>query len=369
MFILIFYLILFILQIILFVLAIKRKQKKIWDELFIIEGIFLISLPIYAKIFKAINVGSSWNELGVAIIGIIVAIPFGIFICISIITRIILRKKIMQTQEKSKLPWLIPLITILFIICTISDIKPLIDERNRRKEFSNYIMTYLNDRYGEGNYKIEKIYNWNDCGLACLDMGHPNAYEFTIQSDNLDKDFTVQINIETKEIEKDTFIDVLREANNWCETEKSLTNCLKNIIFSEKSNYISNPNEYKVDLSISFDSTYGQTNYGKAPTIDDLKKEANITFNNFIIYKSFDNEDEFKNFMIEVYKTYLAYYKKYNKRDIIDFIFANGNPFFEDTMYGYYKDDGYIKEKEDTIYIYNNASPIIVPLNEIFSDE
>lgn len=364
MFILIFYVILFVLQIILFVLAIKDKQKKIWDELFIIEGISLMSPPIYAKIFKAINVGSSWSGLGVAIIGIIVAIPFGIFICISIIARIILRKKIIQTQEKSKLPWLILLIIILFIICTIPDIKPLIDERTRRKEFSNYIMTYLNDRYGNGNYKIEKIYNWNDCGLACLDMGRPNAYEFTIQSDNLDNNFTVKINIETKEIKEDTFLYDYYKKDYSVEVE--------NEIYNEMNNLIPENSGYKVSLEVLINKD-SRTNYGKIPTIDeikeDVKQNADITFKNFIINRDFINEEDFKVFMIDVYKEYLLNYKKYNKRDLIDFVFVNGNPFFEDTMYGYYKDDGYIKEKEDNIYIYNNASPIIIPLNEIFSDK
>lgn len=363
--ILIYFVSLIILQIILFILSLKRKQKVIWKELFVIEIFSIISVILYHCIYDFLDLSESWAMLGVAILDYFAIIIYVFTLIISIIIRIILNKKILFDQRKSKVLIISSIAIILFVISTIIDIKPLIDERVRRKEFSNYIMTYLNDRYGNGNYKIEKIYNWNNCGLACLDMGHPNAYEFTIQSDNLDNNFTVQINIETKKIEKDTFIEVFSEANNWCETEKSLTYCLENLILSEENNYISNPNEYKVDLSISFDSTYGQTNYGKVPTIDDLKKEATIIFNNFIIYKSFDNEDEFKNFMIEVYKNYLAYYKKYNSSDKIDFTFVNENPFFEDYRYGYYKNSGYIKEQEDNIYIYNNASPIVVSLNDI----
>ncbi len=363
--ILIYFVSLFILQIILFILSLKRKQKIIWKELFIIERISIISVILYHCIYGFLDLSKSWGMAGVIIIDCFAILIYVIMLIISIITRNILNKKILLDQRKSKVLIITSIVIVLFIVFTIIDIKPLIDERVRRKEFSNYVMTYLNNRYGNGNYKIKKIYNWNDCGLACLDMGIKNAYEFTIQSDYLDNNFTLLINIKTKKIEEDYFIEQLSEEKNWCENETSLTHCLENIILTEENKYISNVNDYRVNLSIFFDSTYGQTNYGKVPTIDDLKKEATITFDNFTIYKNFDDEDEFKNFMIEIYKTYLEYYKKYNNGNTISFEFINGNPFFEDYRYGYYKNGGYIKEQGEKIYIYNNASPIVVSLNEI----
>lgn len=365
MFILIFFLILFILQLILFVLALKRKQKKIWEELFIIEGISLISIPIYAKIFESLNVGSSWGELAIVLVGLIVSVIDEIFIIISIITKIILRKKIIHNQEKSKLLLLISLVIVLFIICTIPDIKPLLDEQNRRKEISENTITYLNNRYGNGNYEIESI---NDLSYCFLCTGE-KAYELIIKTDYLDEKFKIKISMDTKEIKEDSFLSEYYKKDY---NKSDFNREVEDIIYNEMTNHISDNSGYKVNLEILINNDI-QTNYGKIPTIDELKEEmkqnADITFKNFIIYKDFVDEEEFKTFMIDVYKEYLLNYKKYNEKDLISFTFMNGNPFFEDTMYGYYKDSGYIKEQGDNIYIYNNASPIIVALNDLFSDK
>lgn len=361
-----FFIIMLILQIFLYFLALKRKENVIWKELFFVEIISIISVLIYIKIYSLLDISDSWNVFGVLILGFFVIAIYVFSLIISIITRIIIKKKILTNQKKSKIVILMFIITFLFIIVTAIETKPLIDERIRRKEFSIYLLTYLNNRYGNGNYKIQNIYNWNDCGIGCINNGHPNAYEFTIQSDYLNDKFIVQMNIETKQVEKDNFIEIYAKENNWCEGNY-LNNCLEDLILSQENSYISNVNDYEVNLSVSFDFTYGKTDYGRAPTLEELMKEATITFDDFTIYKEFDNknEDEFKYFMIELYKNYAKYYKQYNSTNIIDFKFVNGNPFFEDTLYGYHKNEGYIKEDDNNIYIYINASPIIVSRKEI----
>lgn len=68
-----------------------------------------------------------------------------------------------------------------------------------------------------------------------------------------------------------------------------------------------------------------------------------------------------KKIMIEVYKNYIKHHKKYNNSNIINFEFENGNSLFEDTLYdNYYKNEDYVREESYNIYIYNNASPIVV---------
>lgn len=357
-----FYICLFILQIILYILALKKKQKIIWKHLFIFEGASYIFIILYYFLYNYLDISNNWNILGVLIIGALTIGAYLLWTIISIITRIIVKKKISADKQTSKLSYIYIFIIILFVILSILDMKKLVDERVRRKEFSSYVITYLNTRYGESNYKIKDIYNWNDCGLACIDSGHPNAYEFTIQSDYMNEFFKVQIDIETKQIEEDCFLETYIEDKNWCE-DTSLDDCLEKLILSEENSHIPNNNDYKVNLHISFDSTYGNTFYSKIPTIEELTKTATITFENFSIYKNFDNENDFKKFIIDVYKNYLKNYKKYNNTDIIKLKFENGNPFAEYNIN--YQNEGYIKEQNENIFVYNKPTPIIISQEEI----
>lgn len=344
---------LFFLQLSLFVLSLKRKQKIIWKELFTIEIVSLISIVIYATIYETLYVNdNNWDGIVLAFFCLIVFGVYILFLTISIIIRIIVRKKLIQTQEKSKMLLLIAIITIFFIICTTIDIKPLIDERIRRKIVSKDTITYLNNRYGNGNYEIQSIKDLSYCFLC---VGE-SAYELIVKSDYLDEKIKIKMSKDSKEVIEDNFLYEYYDKNYALE--------LENIIQEEMNNLIPNTNDYKVNLDIYIDEGR-KTNYGKIPTIEELKKGANITFNNFMFYKNFDNEEDFKSFIIDVYKHYLLNYKKYNNSNMIDFTFVNGNPFFEDYSYGYYKNSGYIKEQEENIFIYNNASPIVVSLNDI----
>ena len=234
--------------------------------------------------------------------------------------------------------------------------------------FLSQVIDYLNDRYGNSNYKVEEIF-LDTCFLkSCT-----NGYVIYIKSDNLNQNFKIEIDKITKKITEDNFIELYAEENHWYNSnETSFNEYLINVVEEELMSYVLNPNDYRVNLDIGFDKNYGSIDYGRIPTIDDLKEAANISFDSFTIYRNFDNnnEDEFKEFMVDVYKNYVKYYKKYNNSDSIDFYFKDGNPFYEDNLYGYWKNGGSIRDREgeDYIYIYKNGTPITVSKQEIGSE-
>ncbi len=266
-----------------------------------------------------------------------------------------MRKKISTTQEKSKTLLLLIPIIILFIVFTLIDIKPLIAENQKRTAFSKTVITYLNNKYGPGDYKIKSI---NGITRGNFMGGHEYAYKFTITNTN-NKDFEIQISKDNKEILEDNFLYTYYDI-------PSLK--LEDEIQTEKNNLIPNNQDYKINFNIYIPNKIDK-NYGKIPSLEelktDLKNSASIKFKNFDIQRNFNNQEEFQTFIIDIYKHYLLNYKKYNNSKKINFTFKNGNPFFENNQSEYYQNNGYIEEQKDRIYIYISDTPLEILLKDL----
>lgn len=191
----------------------KSKAKVDWIKLFIIEILSLLSSVCYIEIYNHLSIDNYPGGVFKLMANDLAKFILSLIIIISIIGRIILRNKLQNTKPNkgsSKTLLYIAIIIIAFTITTIVDMKPVIEEKNKSKEYSEYVLQYLNKKYGNKNYKIEKIYNNNYCGLGCLDIGSSNSYNFVISSD-FSKELDVEIRIPTKEIVRDKFEDYYYE--------------------------------------------------------------------------------------------------------------------------------------------------------------
>ena len=366
MYIILYFLSIIVIQVYLLIIAIKSGQKTSWKDLLFIEIISAISIIPYNIIYYCLNNIDSIRNLGLFIISIL-GLPFLIlFFIVSIIIFVILYRKLLNDSKISSFSRMFLVLALLFTITLALDIKPFFKEKARQKEYSNYIIDYLNNRYGESNYKINDIYNSDDCYFMCINPHGGDYYRFDVSSDYFDENFSVEISIDSKKIVDDDFLEEYAISKNLCNGDYYGEECLEKLVTEKIENSEPNIKDYKANITVSFDTTYGKTMYGRIPTIDDLSEEAIIEFESFTIYKDFTdkNEEEFKNFMLDVYYTYKNHYQKYKttKSDMIEFDFPNGNPFAEGNIH--YKDGGYMREAENSLLIYGGAKPFIVDLTE-----
>lgn len=246
-------------------------------------------------------------------------------------------------------------------ILLVIKVKDYLIDMKRKKECTNTIIEYLNDKYGNANYKVKEIRDMSK-KLLLERLFYPptSTYEYTLTGDYFDEPFNITINFNTNEIVEEEFLIDYAVGNNWCSNLHHY-DCLENAVVLYENKYIKNPDDYKVDLFVSFNRNLSKRKFGKAPTIEDILLYTKIDFNYFTIYKNFDNQniDEFKEFIVGMYKDYVKYYKKFNGTNKIDFKFENGNPFIEEKQ-GSYVNKGYIKESKEGIDIYVNDNPIFI---------
>jgi len=255
-------------------------------------------------------------------------------------------------------------VTIIVVFCVVAvmDIKPLYDKKAREKELRDYAIEYLNKRYGDGKFKIVSSKDLNDCD-DCLSGSEMEAYEFVIETKYLDDYFTLTIEYD-KEIYEDTFLSKYSNETDFCKKE-TLNDCLDEIVL-EKEGLQTNYDDYDVVLSIMYSNNYGSKNYGKIPSLQDLAQDYNISFISYKLknYYSEDEEYEFTQLMIKLYKDYISKFSNYgaSKDDIIEFNYPEKND-------SEFLETGHMEYKEDKLYIYKDETPIIVDKKDIYPNE
>lgn len=249
-------------------------------------------------------------------------------------------------------------------------------EENKKllNELKENILTHLNERYGNGDFKIIKIekidnnryYNKN---IVYEDKASYEAlpvvsydYKVTISTKYIKKYFELLIDSNYRDYKKDNFIETYLIENKKMNKNDSLREYLKEQVSSPLKSY-----DAYIDVKyLNFYNSFYNEKYGQIPTTEQLLKSLSFEIGEITINKKFtkEQEDDFKEYMMELIKIYLKnYVKDYSPQGNImfRFNFSYDNPFATNQ---HYKDGGYVRISSSIVWIYNKATPIEVKLDK-----
>ena len=330
----------------------RIKSKKCWKELFKIELLFVTLFLIFFVCYKLLNNYMVLAQ-GVFARKLIFSVCCGLgwlYIVLLITSKIISSNKSNQINEenyKSRAIIFYLFILPIFLIILFFDVKPILIERLKAEKNIDLIINYLNSKYGDNNYKVGKIKDLTFCFLGCSE----DEYSYSIKSDNLSNSFEVIYNYYTNEIVKDTFIYEWGKQNKWFEnTEDFYTWTKKNL----NMKYNKHTNEYIINFQYEANMNYA---FNKELTIDEYLNSLNLTNLSIEITRDFSKEEEFLEFIINVYKELKNYELN---MDELNFKFRDLNPFYYNKSIELYKTTGVIKENDLEYLVYYNNDPKII---------
>ena len=350
---------LFIYLIVLYIKGLKSKKLSYFKLINKISWINIGLVGLYEILYSILDKSNDLGIILVWLLGAISAITLFISFLISFITSKIIKDKLDKTINKfNKTIIIILIINIIFMGIGIS---PLINDIFRRKEYSKYIESYLTKKYGDGDFKVVNIDDqrgdlWNSS----------NTYECDVETSYMSYRFEVEIDISTKEIVDSSFLRNYAMNKKICNNGAGIDTCIEEYIIKDYKEKLIHKDEYLPSLSVHIQEKNIKEDFGRIPETKELLKYTDIDFNYFTFYKNFekDNEQEFINYVTDMYKDYQKYFEKYNKntdKTKIKFRYKYGNPYTTDRTYKY---DGYIIVKDNNLLIYNKVTPIIVPIDK-----
>lgn len=151
LFLLILYLVVFIVQIILLVKAIKKKENKKWIKVFVLEVfsiIISIILLFYYESLPGYGFMPGLSYLGEILLSFGVAILYSVMLFITICAKIIIYEKHQKQQGKKYANPFITIIAILFIIIAIVFLSSEIINNWGKKETTGTVVDYKEIRIG-----------------------------------------------------------------------------------------------------------------------------------------------------------------------------------------------------------------------------
>lgn len=248
-------------------------------------------------------------------------------------------------------------------------------EENKKfqSELQKNILTHLNERYGDGNFKIIKMEKletnnydkdtvYND-KFSYESIPEPSYdYKATISTKYMKEDFELLINSSYREYKKDNFIETYLIENKKMNKNESLREYLKEQVSSPLKSY-----DAYIDVKyLNFYNSFYNEKYGQIPTTEQLLKSLSFETGEITIIRKFtkDQEDDFKEYMMELTKIYLKnYVKDYSPQGnvIFRFNFPYDNPFATGK---HYTDGGYVRISSSIVWIYNKAKPIEAKLDK-----
>lgn len=205
---------LFLLQFVFLFFAIFKNNEYEWKRFFTLNEILLIGMTIFTILYKYFNKIDLITNYLVSYFSSYVILGYLIFLIIGILLRYILRKKLIKSEKKVDFHKQV-LVVALFLLLVFSwNLFPVIKDYANRKKCSKIVLSYVNEKYKDDKYKITNIYNEKDAGLACLDQGCANVYDFTIKGKNTNKEFIVYVDVETRKLLRDSYYDSEPEAED-----------------------------------------------------------------------------------------------------------------------------------------------------------
>lgn len=398
------FIVLFILQLVFFVLAIVRKSKVAWKTLFSIEISSLVAIPIIIIFAILLADKFGWYTLTFIVFAGWAILPFLIMLVVSIIVRAVKRNKLnsisyyvgengtyLQENHKPAILKAIGVVAIL-LVATLS-IEVLSNNISLDKQQKKYdkdvakakvaVVDYLNQKYGDGNFSVKDVDTPSSLFTGSPDM--VSSFIFTMTTDYMKDDFEVTLNRDLSDITDYDFLEKYYKEKQGVE---------------DLEEYIG---EYKIDklnkkISKSFNSTIGfiETNIdiekvecnGKIPTIDELSEDVKLIDPRFDINEDINSYEALTEYLEDLTRYYITeiseediQYRSYTEYFRYKFDFVSlGDEDYTDQYNGYggyvmsgdykYSDEkgNYEKINADTIVrIYNTRTIAVYTLDELLN--
>ena len=352
----------FIYIIVLYIKGIKSKDIRKFKKINKVSLLSIVGVIIYEILYSILDKSNDLGIVLVWIIGIVAGILFIISFITNIITSKMLKNKIKDSRSKFTNIGLISVI-IFYLLFTTIGISPLINDLIRRDRYSKYIISYLNKKYGDKNYRVSSIRDERGNLWDAKD-----SYIYLLHSDYMKNPFEVEIGVYSKKIEDVSFLNSYYIEKKICGDNSSLHKCINEYIENDYSEKLIHGVDYLPTLVINFREEDITEDFGRIPEVQEIVKYTkDISFYRFRIYKTFtvNDEEEFKQYVIDMYKDYKKYFEQYHKhvdKTKIDFQFNYKNPFSNEKKY---KNGGYIRETNDGITVYYKNEPITITNDEL----
>lgn len=310
MIITIFYFLLLLVQIIMLIKTI-RNFNKINYSLLLSTIITSIATVILFVIYSGINNKISNSLLSYILIIIINSSLYIIMLIAGLIVKIIKSKKNKLKNIKNIKRSLIINIIVIFITFLIAifmqNMAYEIKDKNLQKKAEKQVITLLNKKYGNGNFKIVKILEKS----IFLDKLNNNdiVYEFIVSTNYLDENFVISLHKNNLKIYEDDFLN-----KYYGESLKitNLENYLKNYKVNKLNKSISENFNAEINFNNIYVSNYLNKNYGMIPTIDKLSNYVELYEPKIKINENIKTKEELLNYLLKLSKFFIVEFDNTN---------------------------------------------------------
>lgn len=268
-----------ILQVILLVKVKKNGLKKDWHNFLGINiGLLVSDIIVYNFLSaKTIGFSSAFSVLLVCGFALIVNV-------LLLIVGFLMKRKIKKEKKKYLLSGF--LVFILNLVIMIST--PLLISKITLNKGVNYVIDYLNKKYGEANYEIKNVYEgYEDVGII---DSYLSSYYFEVKSDYAENTFIITVDDKFNYISEDYFIPVYFSEKfgfdynlkyneyskyidyNFDEFNEHILNNLENKSFEVRDLYTNFVNSWNNVDGTEYSENYYiiSENYGSVPNFDEL---------------------------------------------------------------------------------------------------
>ena len=252
------------------------------------------------NIIACAYLNSQANGLGSGILCVLIFVfAFGmnfVLLITSLIIMAIVKKRIGKREEEKKNNFSIFKNIIIVLLCNlfIMFFIPSMVHHIVVKNGERFIVDYLNQRYGNGNYKVVEVYKeYSNIGMFDKSL---SGYCYEIKSNYMNNPFIVTIDQRINYVEDDYFIPVyfseklnlsynLFYSDRYDSVEYNFNEFEKHILEIIRNKYSIELNKYNIgdiysDYVNGWNNIHGTTyssnyyiipsHYGKIPTIDEL---------------------------------------------------------------------------------------------------
>ena len=210
-----------------------NKESKYWNLFVGISVADIVAVFIAYGVFSSSAMGL--NDAATCLL--ICGFSFFINIVVLIIGLVIKKSIKDETIKLNKLFFIINVLVILINVIFIWFI-PLMAHKIHIMSGEKRIVNYLEDKYGEGNYKIINTYSeYTNDGMWDK---HVSGYYYEIKSNHMDATFFVTVDDNLKYIYEDYFLPVYFSKENDLSYELRYDESRKELVydFSDFNNYV-----------------------------------------------------------------------------------------------------------------------------------
>ena len=344
----VFYIVIFILQINLIMDGATSKEKHYFISFYKSEIFVILSIICYPILFSIIDQHANMETAKVMIITIMCLIISMIMTGTAIIVHINLDKTLDGELKKHR--YLNIVIPIVYILLLTVAFNPNVKYNEESKENVNYVVDYLNQKYGEHNFEPIAVKDYRTCQGEC----EKGINHYVIMSNKTR--FTITLNTYSNIIVKDYYLTNYIYQNESCLEKENLNACFVDYIRDiNKDNHLKK-DLYEAYVYSNLDAKKVKEKYGEIPSMDVLIDSSDIDFLCFNLLEGMGKtNEETISLMQAIYKDYLKYYKIYDT-------YNDGN------IYLIYKDndpqESYLEIKEDKLILhYNYNKQLEIPIN------